>query len=115
MGEEWLHTFKVTISLDRLNSMLKQACRQPFHLEVEGHDFNVLPAYRIIEGRFSTVEDRDRVRVVLRQLEKEMMAASKANPRRLPEITPQPRSSNGATDKTATRPSPTSHVPGPKS
>jgi hypothetical protein len=116
MAENWVHTFKITIGLDRLTAMLKQACRQPFNLEVEGHDFNVVPAYRIIEGRFASVEDRDRVRVVLRQLEKEMMAASKmAHPRRAPEATPAARATNGNTDKTTARPSPTPHVPGPKS
>jgi hypothetical protein len=116
MAEDWVHTFKITISLDRLNAMLKQACRQPFRLEVEGHDFNVVPAYRIIEGHFASVEERDRVRVVLRQLEKEMIAASKVvHPRRAPEATSAARPTNGNTDKSTARPSPTPHVPGPKS
>lgn len=85
MDNGWAHTIKTSLSVDRLTAIIAKACRQPFQLEIEAHDFLVVPAYRIFEARFATVEDRDRTRIVLRQLEKEMIAAAKANPRRASE------------------------------
>ncbi len=114
MDDVWAHTIKTSLSVEHLTAMLTKACRQPFKLEIEAHDFLIVPAYRIFEARFATVEDRDRVRIVLRQLEKEMIAASKANPRRTSEQ-PQATTARPAATTTpqAQRPSTPVHTPKP--
>jgi hypothetical protein len=77
------HTFRTSHSLDRLGAILTKVCRTPCRMEVEAHDPNMIPAYRIVCVTFATVEDRDRFRIALRLWEKEAAAAAAR--------TPQPR------------------------
>lgn len=76
------HTFKITFSRTKFEALVAKACRAPFALESVGHDPAVVPALRLFTVLFSTPEDRDRVRIAMRFLEKEQatLAASVARP-----------------------------------
>ncbi len=67
-AEKLEHTFQTSQSLEVIAALLKRTCRQTVRLDVEAHNANVIPAYRIVCVYFETVEDRDRVRIALRQL-----------------------------------------------
>ena len=77
MADGHQHTFKTVFSPERLRTILTKICRNPFTLTIEAHDRLCVPPYRIVSVTFATVEDRDRLRIALRQLEKEDYAKSR--------------------------------------
>jgi hypothetical protein len=76
------HTFKTTLGVTKFEVVVTKACREPFAIELIAHDPGVLPALRLFTVGFTTPEDRDRVRIAMRFVEKEQGAAAPA-PQRL--------------------------------
>jgi hypothetical protein len=76
------HTFRITISASKFEALVAQACRSQFQIELIGHDPTLVPQLRLFDVLFSTPEDRDRVRIAMRFLEKEQaaMAPARAQP-----------------------------------
>jgi hypothetical protein len=70
------HTFRTTISTTKFQALVTKACRSPFVVEVIGHDPGVVPQVRLFTVGFATPDDRDRVRIAMRFVEKELAAAS---------------------------------------
>ena len=68
------HIFKTSISITKFEAMVKQACRAPYAFELIAHDPGVVPAVRLFTVGFSTPEDRDRMRIAMRFIEKEQDA-----------------------------------------
>ncbi len=83
MPEEFVcdHIFKITFSHTRFEALITKACREPFLIELVGHDPTLVPQVRLYNVGFSTPEDRDRVRIAMRFLEKEHAAAASSAPR----------------------------------
>ena len=77
-ANELEHTFKTPFAPDRISAILTKICREPFQVAHEAHDPNMLPPVHIICATFASVEDRDRLRIALHQLEKESMAAARS-------------------------------------
>ena len=79
------HMFRTTLVASKFEALVTKACRAPFHIEIAGHDPGVVPALRLFSVEFMTPEDRDRVRIAIRFIEKEQqtLAAAKA-PARAP-------------------------------
>lgn len=69
------HIFKTSISASKFEAMVTKACRAPFAIELIAHDPGVIPAVRLFTVGFSTPEDRDRMRIAMRFVEKEQAAA----------------------------------------
>ena len=65
------HMFRTTLPVSKFEALVTRACRSPFHIELAGHDPNVIPALRLFTVEFMTPEDRDRVRIAMRFVEKE--------------------------------------------
>ena len=68
------HTFKTTISVTKFDAMVTKACRDAFAIELIAHDPGVIPAVRLFTVGFTTPEDRDRMRIAMRFVEKEQAA-----------------------------------------
>ncbi len=75
------HLFKTTLSATTFEALVTKACRTPFAIELTAHDPTLVPPVRIFTVGFSTPEDRDRVRIAMRFVEKEQAAAGMATPR----------------------------------
>jgi hypothetical protein len=75
------HLFKTTLSPTKFEALVTKACRTPFAIELTAHDPTLVPQVRIFTVGFSTPEDRDRVRIAMRFVEKEQAAAGTATPR----------------------------------
>ncbi len=73
------HAFKVTFNPSKFEAVVAKACKAPFEIEMIAHDPTVLPQLRIFNVVFASPEDRDRVRIAMRFLEKEQadLAAAK--------------------------------------
>jgi hypothetical protein len=82
------HLFKVSISLSKFEAMVTKACRGPFAIELIAHDPGVVPQLRLFNVEFSTPEDRDRMRIAMRFVEKEQAAIGNATPRTAPTAIP---------------------------
>ena len=80
MSDEFVcdHLFKITFSPAKFEAVLTKACREPFGMEIVAHDPALIPQVRLYNVGFSTPEDRDRVRIAMRFLEKEQAAAASA-------------------------------------
>lgn len=78
------HMFRTTLSTSKFEALVTKACRAPFRVELSGHDPGVIPALRLYTVEFMTPEDRDRVRIAMRFVEKEEQALKAAR-------TPQPQ------------------------
>lgn len=72
------HLFRTTISVAKFEAVVTKACRDPFAVELTAHDPGVIPALRIFTVGFTTPEDRDRVRIAMRFVEKEQAATGTA-------------------------------------
>jgi len=69
------HMFRTTLPISKFEALVTKACRATFHIELSGHDPAVIPALRLFTVEFMTPEDRDRVRIAMRFVEKEEQAA----------------------------------------
>jgi hypothetical protein len=72
------HLFKTTITVAKFEAVVTKACREAFEIELIAHDPGVLPALRLFNVGFTTPEDRDRVRIAMRFVEKEQAALAPA-------------------------------------
>ncbi len=72
------HTFKTALSIVKFEAVVTKACRSPFDIELTAHDPGMIPAMRLFTIGFYSLEDRDRVRIALRFLEKDQPAAAPA-------------------------------------
>ena len=68
------HTFKTSITATKFEAMVAKACRDIYLVELIGHDPGVIPAVRLFTVAFTTPEDRDRMRIAMRFVEKEQGA-----------------------------------------
>lgn len=72
------HTFKTTIAVAKFEAVVIKACRDAFGIELIAHDPGLMPAPRLFTVGFTTPEDRDRVRIAMRFVEKEQAAIAPA-------------------------------------
>lgn len=75
------HTFRTTLTAAKSEALVVKACRTSFPVEFTAHDPSVVPQLRLFTAGFSTPEDRDRVRIAMRFVEKEQAAMGQAVPR----------------------------------
>ncbi len=66
------HLFKTTISREKFDAVLARSCKGPYTVELEGADPTVIPQERVYSVAFTTLDDRDRVRIAMRFVEKEI-------------------------------------------
>jgi len=78
MSEHCDHAFKTSITAPKFEAVVAKSCRSPYSVEVIAHDPTLVPSIRIINVSFTSLEDRDRVRIALRFLEKEQADMLKA-------------------------------------
>jgi hypothetical protein len=69
------HIFKTNLSQAKFDALVTKACRAPFIIELVAHDPLMIPPLRLFNVDFTTAEDRDRVRIAMRFVEKEQDAA----------------------------------------
>lgn len=81
--EYFLHTFRTSTSTDRFNAIVAQACKQRYWIDIEGHDRSMVPFSRIYQVTFTSLEDRDRVRIAMRFVDgnQEVAATPKTAPK----------------------------------
>ena len=72
------HMFRTTLPATKFEALVQKACRSPFQIELSGHDPGVVPQLRLFTVDFMNPEDRDRVRIAMRFVEKEELAAKSA-------------------------------------
>lgn len=79
MAEPCEHAFKTTLNTAKFQAIVTQACKSAHTVELIAHDPTILPHLRIFNVSFTSPEDRDRVRIAMRFLEKEQAEQAKAN------------------------------------
>lgn len=72
------HLFKTTISREKFQAVLARSCKTPFTFEIVAADPTVVPQERVFGVAFSSLDDRDRVRIAMRFVEKEVAEAAPA-------------------------------------
>ena len=71
------HIFETSLSVEKFEAVVRRSCRSPFSLRLEAHNPTVLPPVRLFLVEFDAIEDRDRVRIAMRFVEKEMAELQK--------------------------------------
>lgn len=72
------HIFQtVGLTKEKLEAVCRKSCRAGFHVFLDAADPTVIPPVRIFRVVFDSVEDRDRVRIAMRFVEKEMAELTK--------------------------------------
>lgn len=67
------HIFQtVGLGRDKLDAVCRRSCRAGFRISLDAADPTVIPPVRIYRVEFDKVEDRDRVRIAMRFVEKEL-------------------------------------------
>jgi hypothetical protein len=66
MTEYCGHTFRTGTGVDRFNAIVAKACKNSFWIEIEAHDRSMVPFTRVFSVVFTSIEDRDRVRIAMR-------------------------------------------------
>lgn len=61
-----LHTFLTTAGPDRFRAIVVKASKSQFWIDVEGVDRSHVPTKRLYSVAFTSIEDRDRVRIAMR-------------------------------------------------
>lgn len=96
------HIFQtVGLARDKLDAVCRRSCRSGFRIFLDAADPTVIPPVRIYRVEFDSVEDRDRVRIAMRFVEKEladlhkeiaarMVAPQKVIPKPAPPAAPKP-------------------------
>ncbi len=72
--------FKTTISSSKFEAVVAKSCKSAYVIEVLAHDPTLIPHVRVFSVSFAALEDRDRVRIAMRFLEKEQAEIAKAKP-----------------------------------
>ena len=65
------HLFRTTISPDKFEAVVARSCRSAYTIEIQGSDPTIIPQPRVFAVNFTSLEDRDRVRIAMRFVEKE--------------------------------------------
>ncbi len=78
MSEQCDHAFKVTVNTSKFEAVVAQSCKAAYSVEMIAHDPSAIPHLRIFNVTFKSPEDRDRVRIAMRFLEKEQAELVKA-------------------------------------
>ena len=65
MTEYCGHTFRTTISVDQFHAIVARTCKSQFWVEFEAHDRSMIPNTRIFSVIFTSIEDRDKVRIAM--------------------------------------------------
>ena len=65
------HIFVTTISAEKFDAVVARSCRAPVVVELQGADPTTIPQTRLFGVSFTTVEDRDRLRIAMRFVDKE--------------------------------------------
>lgn len=71
MSEQNDHVFKTTIAASKFEAVVASSCKAPYAVELIAHDPTTIPQIRIFRVDFRALEDRDRVRIAMRFVEKE--------------------------------------------
>jgi hypothetical protein len=71
------HLFKTTIAPEKFEAVVARSCRSAFMIEILGSDPTVIPQPRLFGVNFTSLEDRDRVRIAMRFAEKEEAGTDK--------------------------------------
>ena len=69
------HLFKTTISREKFEAVLARSCKTPYTHELVVADPTVVPQERVYGVAFTSLDDRDRVRIAMRFVEKEVADA----------------------------------------
>lgn len=80
MSEQNDHVFKTTIAVSKFEAVVASSCRAPYSVEIIAHDPTTIPQIRIFRVDFTALEDRDRVRIAMRFVEKEQAELLKTKP-----------------------------------
>lgn len=70
-AEKVLATVSTAMSVDRLSKFATPHCHSEFHISLIARDPLQIPQLYICDLEFGTIEDRDKVMIALRMLEKE--------------------------------------------
>ncbi|MBX7199724.1 MAG: hypothetical protein K1X51_10135 [Rhodospirillaceae bacterium] len=92
------HIFQtVGLAKDKLDAVCRRSCRAGYRIFLDAADPTVIPPVRIYRVEFESVEDRDRVRIAMRYVEKELaelhkeIAARMVAPQKpIGKVAPQP-------------------------
>jgi len=71
------HTFKITFAPAKFEAVVAKSCKASHTIDLIAHDPTIMPQMRIFNVIFTSPEDRDRVRIAMRFLEKEMIEMEK--------------------------------------
>jgi len=71
------HLFKTNIAREKFEAVLARSCKAPFTYEVVAADPRTVPQERVYAVAFTSLPDRDRVRIAMRFVEKEVAAAAR--------------------------------------
>lgn len=72
------HIFQtVGLTKDKLDAVCRRSCRSAFQVFLDAADPTVVPPVRIFRVVFGSVEDRDRTRIAMRFVEKELAELNK--------------------------------------
>jgi hypothetical protein len=77
MSEPCDHAFKVIVNASKFEAVVAKSCKAAYTIELIAHDPTIIPQVRIFNVAFASPEDRDRVRIAMRFLEKEMADLAK--------------------------------------
>jgi hypothetical protein len=80
MSEQPDHVFKTTIAVSKFEAVVASSCKAPHAIEIIAHDPTTIPQIRIFRADFTALEDRDRVRIAMRFVEKEQAELLKTKP-----------------------------------
>jgi hypothetical protein len=72
------HAFKTTVNTTKFEAVVASSCKSAYTIEVIAHDPTLIPHIRVFNVSFAALEDRDRVRIAMRFLEKEQADMAKA-------------------------------------
>lgn len=64
--EYFPHTFRTTTTAERFNAIVARACKSKLWIGCEGLDRCYVPFTRLFAVTFTSIEDRDRVRIAMR-------------------------------------------------
>jgi hypothetical protein len=66
------HIFQTILIADKFDAVVRRTCRSGFRINLEAADPTVVPPVRLFRVEFDAVDDRDRVRIAMRFVEKEI-------------------------------------------
>ena len=66
------HIFQTVLAIDKFDAVVRRTCRAAFRVKLEAADPTVVPPVRLFRVEFDAVDDRDRVRIAMRFVEKEV-------------------------------------------